>query len=62
MRYQKEHVRTLGQEVHRRYQRLVDAFPVCGPGTTDTVKVDGPRVRMAVADLRAVLNEVNKLK
>lgn len=60
MKYKAEHIRRLGEEVHAKYKRLCDAFP--NVDTNDLfVIVDGPSVRFAVDDLKAILLEIGML-
>ena len=60
-RYRVSHVVGLREELYSRFDRLVDAFPVCRRGQ-ENCTVDGSKMRLAVDDFKAILAELRRLK
>jgi hypothetical protein len=61
MAYTTNHVVGLREELHSRFDRLIDAFPVL-KYRQDVCTVDGSKMRLAVDDFKAILAEVRRLK
>lgn len=65
MKYQRRHIQRLRDEMAIRHDELQRALYIpndMGVPTTDTIDIDGMRVRLAVDDFKAVLSEVRRLK
>jgi len=65
MKYQRRHISRLRDELAFRYEELQRALHIpndMGVPTTDTIDIEGLRVRLAVEDFKAILSEVRKLK
>lgn len=65
MKYQRRHIQRLRDELVLRFDELMRGLYVpndMGVPTTDTIDIDGMRVRLAVDDFKAVLSEVRRLK
>lgn len=64
MRWETEHVRRLRKELNSSCNKICDALETNDSisGEEEYTSIDGVSIRTSVAGMRAILNEINKLK